>query len=309
MKKFLKEIALFVAIQLVVGAVILSFVRVDDRHYLAATSDKHALLDGAEGRRIIFVGGSSTAFGIDCAVIKKRLPEFFPINMGLHAALGMEFMLGEIEGSLRKGDVVVLLPEYDQFLRDQGSYILLKVIEHRPANLAYITWTKAPDVMLTYLGKLVRRGIQGMRGRFKPENKPPYVREAFNNYGDVAMHRTMPNRELNVQGLAYDSLSGRHMKLTIRLLNGFGRRCERKGVRVLLAYAPLPKEHIGDYRLPIEKIQTALNESLTIPILNTPNAAALPAECFFDTWYHLGDSGIILRSESLADMLENQLGE
>ena len=138
MKRFARELVAFAAIQVAIGAVVFPFARTDDTHYLAATRDKHELLKTAPSPRIIFVGGSSVAMGLDCSVIKGRLAGYNPVNMGLHLTLGLEFMLAEIEADLRPGDVVVLSLEYNALLADQGNYILLQVAELRPASLAYV---------------------------------------------------------------------------------------------------------------------------------------------------------------------------
>ena len=60
---------------------------------------------------MIFTGGSSTAFGIDCQVFEDALDRK-PVNLGLHAAMGMDLYLRIVEQHARPGDLVVLLPEY-----------------------------------------------------------------------------------------------------------------------------------------------------------------------------------------------------
>ena len=307
MRRFTKELAVFVAIQLAVGAFILSFVQTDDNHYLASTRDKHALLETAPSPRIIFVGGSSVAMSLDCSVIKKRLPAYNPVNMGLHAALGLEFMLAEIEADLRPGDVVVLSPEYNLFLADQGNYILLQVAELRPASFACVEWSRASDLGLNYLGRLVRRGVKGIQGRAEFTNDPPYVRRAFNEYGDMTMHWNMPRPELVRMGLEFNESSPRYMELMIKRLNEFNSYCRGRGAAVLFVYPPFADKHFHEQREVVDKIETALAESLTIPILNRPADAVQPIDRFFDTSYHLFRQGVPLRSRQMADLLAERL--
>ena len=42
-------------------------------------------------------------------------------NMGLHAGLGMNYMLYEIKPYLRQGDVLVVVPEYNQFTLNSAT--------------------------------------------------------------------------------------------------------------------------------------------------------------------------------------------
>ena len=72
------------------------------RALLAAESDKP---------RLILVGGSAAAFGVDGALLARELPDYQPVNFGLYAALGTRVMLDLSIKELRPGDLVVIMPE------------------------------------------------------------------------------------------------------------------------------------------------------------------------------------------------------
>lgn len=72
------------------------------RALLAAESDKP---------RLILVGGSAAAFGVDSALLARELPDYQPVNFGLYAALGTRVMLDLSIKELRPGDLVVVMPE------------------------------------------------------------------------------------------------------------------------------------------------------------------------------------------------------
>ena len=72
------------------------------RALLAAESDKP---------RLILVGGSAAAFGVDSALLARELPDYQPVNFGLYAALGTRVMLDLSIKELRTGDLVVIMPE------------------------------------------------------------------------------------------------------------------------------------------------------------------------------------------------------
>ncbi len=307
MKRFTRDIVAFVAIQVAIGAVVFSFGRTDDSHYLAATRDKHKLLETAPSPRIVFVGGSSMAMGLDCSVIKRRLPAYNPVNMGLHAALGLEFMLAEVEDDLRAGDVVVLSAAYDLFLADQGNHTILRTIELRPKNFAYVKFSTAMDLGMNYLGQIVRNGVKGIQGRTTFTNAPPYVRRAFNKYGDATMHWNMPRPELERRNLDFNESSPRYMAKMIKRLNEFHRYCRSRDVTVLFVYPPFVDKHFDEQREVIDRIETALDESLTIPILNRPADAVQPIDRFYDTSYHLYRQGVPQRSRQIADLLAKRL--
>lgn len=80
-------------------------------NYMASLIDKDERLRNAPGPRMIFVGGSGLAFGMDSQFIAERYA-YTPINYGLHAWLGPDFMLKHVGEHVRPGDVVVLCMEH-----------------------------------------------------------------------------------------------------------------------------------------------------------------------------------------------------
>ena len=53
-----------------------------------------------------------------------------PINTGIHAGMGLIYMLDHSIGFIRKGDIVVISPEYDHFYGNNayGGETLLRTI-------------------------------------------------------------------------------------------------------------------------------------------------------------------------------------
>src|SRR5438105_4157685 len=91
--------------------------------FMAAIIDKHKQIDIIKSPKIILGGGSNLAFGID----SKKLETAFNmpvINMGLHAGLGLTFILNELKYSIKKNDIVFLSIEYG--LGKEGKYSLKK---------------------------------------------------------------------------------------------------------------------------------------------------------------------------------------
>ena len=62
--------------------------------------------------KIVVVGGSSVAFGLDSAMLEKYtgMPV---VNFGLYAALGPKVMLDLSRDGIKEGDIVIIAPELD----------------------------------------------------------------------------------------------------------------------------------------------------------------------------------------------------
>src|SRR5690606_17377891 len=80
----------------------------DSNDYAKASVDKHARLAAPGSAKLVLVGGSNLAFGVDSAELERELKGFRVVNMGMNAYLGLRFMLSEVMEDLEKGDVVVL---------------------------------------------------------------------------------------------------------------------------------------------------------------------------------------------------------
>jgi hypothetical protein len=61
--------------------------------------------------RVLLVGGSGTHFGISAQQIEQQLGVPV-INLGLHAGLGLDAILGAATTQIRRGDVILFAPEY-----------------------------------------------------------------------------------------------------------------------------------------------------------------------------------------------------
>src|SRR5438132_3489886 len=151
MKRFIRNLTLFLLVQLTIWIVVLwvyARCRPFGQHYMAASIDKQNLLSCQLSPRIVFVGGSNVAFGVDSSEVRRRLG-YHPVNMGLHIELGLNFMLKEAKSLLRAADVVVLSPEYELFGPDYAGSgeILYTALEQHPGNIKFFSWHNLPPLL------------------------------------------------------------------------------------------------------------------------------------------------------------------
>ena len=133
MQRFLKNLGGFCAIQLAILGALVWLYPGQDNTYLAATIDKHHAAETVDGGRLLIVGGSSAAFGIDSNALASELRRR-PINLALHAGLGLDFMLNEARDVMQPGDVVVLSLEYDHLFCDTTDLTTMQLLEFRPES-------------------------------------------------------------------------------------------------------------------------------------------------------------------------------
>lgn len=312
MKRFLREIAIFLGLQLAIAGLFALAVRHDPNHFQMAIVDKHArLADHSHGPRLVFVGGSNLAFGLDSEQIGQQLP-FQPINMALQASLGLEFMLAEVRNGLVAGDVVVLSPEYNLLDGQMHAKTRLQLFENHPAATRYLvtSWRRLFDQeAFAYAGQFARQGGHGWT-QFSGDffTKKPYTRDSFNRFGDVVAHCDLPpKKDLSNRPLFQEGYSHAGTARSIALLNEFWSDCQRRGVRVFLSFPPVPVKQLEESRETIVRIERQLRDELKIPIIDSPQQMAQPLEDFYDTVYHLTGTGRAKRTRKLVDNLSPHL--
>ena len=313
MKPFLLKLAVFFGvIAALLAAVFIAYSRMfpPEKSFYMASADKHARLENLPAPRIIFIGGSSMAFGMDSGLVGKKL-NLNPVNMGLNAAVGLEFMLQEVEPFLRRGDVVVVAPEYntfDKFYRPDPEYIA-RLIECRLTVLRALTFGQFKDLLdhgyVHHLGRVLRTVLSDAQGILDDESYVHTQRRSFNENGDVVSHHGVQGPTLGVARFKFTPNAT--ADTAIAHLNRFAASAERRGARVFYSHPPYEQRSFSQHRAVIGRLDELLRERLKFPRLDAMEDMVFPTEEFFDSEYHLNLAGKTKRSERVAQALAGAL--
>jgi hypothetical protein len=300
MRPFIKRAALFIAIQLVIVLAVAGLARPNTKGWLSAGIDKRMRLQTAPGPRIVFIGGSSVCFGIDSTLVQSELG-LNPVNMGLHAALGMDFILEEAKTGLRSNDVLVVSFEYEEFVSDQTQWPLLAEIAITDPWLV----ARAKPVGLLDGGyrEIIWKWIDSSAvfGRVDQDQKY-YNRDAFNTFGDVVHWQGTILKPGDQAATPAAEAPPPYLDKSMDKLLRFQERCQRKGVTVYWVYPP-----IADYAFKPElagQIRDELTRRVPMIQLNQPEDSVYPARLFWDTIYHLTHEGAVLRTQQIIKRLQ-----
>lgn len=325
MKRYLLKLLAFVSIQCVIAALMWSEPPVErSEHYLTALEDKHEALLHRPGPRLVMVGGSSAAFGICSAEFQKRL-SLAPVNMGIFAPAGLEFILRHAESHVQPGDVVLLCPEI-HLLGREGMHATPKVaaelVKAWPTAAQYLprevlpaefqrqgppTWKDYGDrLALQRLSERVRLDWPGLARRIQSRKKEPfeYSRAGFNEFGDMTGHHAYQgSSSIAIPPVPDKATSEASIRDAVSRINRFAEICEARQARVFFAYPPI-LQGTQPYGDELHKILVA---QLRIRVLHHPDECTFARSDFFDTALHLGKDGAERRSRFLADRLQEQL--
>lgn len=279
--------------------------------FLGALAPKFARLTTLDEPKIVVVGGSSAAFGLDSALLAETVG--MPVvNFGLYATLGTKLMLDLSLAGIGEGDIVVLAPETDEqtlslYFNAESTW---QAVEADPSMLRYVgtdNWGAMLGASFGYLGAkltFLREGAPDPDGVYNSRN--------FNAYGDIAY-----DRPYNTMLLGYDpnmtiSLSADIVDdAFLTYVNDYIGAVRQKGAEVYFSFPPMNGDALAadTTEESVYAFYDFLSRNLDCAVISNPHAYIYDAAYFYDTNFHLNDSGVILRTAALAADLRRMLGD
>ena len=277
---------------------------------------KYDLLNSTNRKKIVFVGGSSFAFGLDSNLVKKEL-SMEPVNLGLYANLGTKIMLDLSLSNINPGDVVVLAPEMNEQTLSLyfNAETAMQALDGNLDMLASIDtddYTSLVGAVWGFASNKLHYTFTGER----PENSGAYRKENFNAYGD-----NIYDRPYNVMSTVQKSISldfkydATDATVTeyeefVDYLNAYAKRIKALGATVYFSFPPMNEaaltedctaERINEFYLNLAK-------SLNFKIISNPNDYILDEGYFYDSEFHLNNAGVTVRTATLIDDVKREMG-
>ncbi len=278
--------------------------------YYAALPVKYDRLRTAGKEKIVVIGGSSVAFGIDSALMEEELGRPC-VNFGLYAAFGLKPMLDLSLGSLEKGDLVVIAPELSsQMFSDYVGYeYLLEALEGR----SDMAMALGMDYAAGFVAKLPDYAKNSKKllssGGLKVSGV--YAASSFDERGDMIY-----SREKNIMegGFSPDNLPELTKELLstsfVNMINTYVKAAEKKGAKVYFGICPVNERSMTDIsNEAMEDFLQAIKEKLDCKLIASLQQHILPAGFFYDSNFHMCDDGVIANTVLLINDLKRELGD
>jgi hypothetical protein len=295
----------------------------DETDYAKASVLKHAALAADEKKKIVLVGGSNFAYGMDSQVLSKATG--CPVvNMGMNGYFGVRFMMEEVKPELHKGDIVVIAWEYDSFYKsvDGTNTDLLMVTKANPDAFRFLTPRQKVSVISRYpfvaqqkVLRLMGDGYEGLThslGAEKEDADPTGIKEveslaSFTPNGDLIGHLD--------KTWAYDLEDGLDMstlpmdKEIVPLMKSFADEMNAKGVKVMVSWTPIIDDFYNRHTAEIERLSAKMSAIPEFNIARPAHDFVFPASQHFDTVFHLNAEGRAIRSEMLTEDILSEFGD
>lgn len=276
----------------------------DKTHYFFGSLLQTKLLEDTSGSRVVLVGGSNVAFGIDAQLMQEALG--LPvINDGLHVGLGV-VPLRQVQEYIHSGDIIIISLEYSVFssksVMDGNPAFLADWIEYSPRRIKYLSnpVTETPLLYGVMLQRKVNRELSYyLLGGSLDEMRGIFNGARFDANGDFIGH------------LKEDSLAQKKIPLTpypvspvqddiFVFLESFSKIAREKGAEVFFE-APSSRQSncSATGEAAMANFFTTFKERSSITILTPLEEVCMADEYFFDTIYHLNSRGREIKTERL----------
>ncbi|CAN5172730.1 hypothetical protein BH09BAC6_BH09BAC6_15360 [soil metagenome] len=307
MRPFLKTLLYFCSVFL--GLLLIGFFAPPTPNVLKslifAQIDKDALLVSTPSPRLILVGGSNLSFGINSQLLHDSL-KLNPVNTAIEASVGLKYMLDHSKSFVKKGDVVIVSPEYHQYFGNYmygGDDLLRTVMDVSRRNYKLLSvkqWLNISPGIMSYACSKFNPN------NYFPDKKQPnmivYKRNSFNEFGDVDAHWSQKTKRVP----PISGFRGAFNTDAIAELNKFRSEIQQKGATLLVTYPAIQPRSYKNNIAQLNQVQLALCNA-GFRTLGTPGRYVLPDSLFYNTFYHLIKQGVDERTRLLIHNIQYNL--
>ena len=263
--------------------------------YNASFLDKINRLENIDIPKIVLIGNSNLAFGIQSDLIENEIG--MPVvNLGFNGSLGNAFHERMPLFNLTEGDILVICHlDYSDDDKITEAYSAISTVENHFHYWKIFRLKDMPRIILTlpkYARTCLKRYIN--KEDIEPEEKSCYMRSAFNEYGDNIFPR---NIEAGEGGPAL-----RHPKVNdicMNRINNFYKFCKQKGIYVVIAGTPILSGLEGFNLDEYKQFQRKLEEYAECPIISDFTDYIFDKKYFYGDYKHMTNDGAKLRTGQL----------
>lgn len=283
--------------------------------YYAVLPQMYHRLCGTEGKKLVVVGGSNVAFGLDGALLEQLLAEqgyeYTVCPFGLYAAVGTSAMLDLSEETLTQGDLVVLAiePASQTMSTYFGATAFWKCAEDAPDMLSALDGQRRGAMLGNYTAYLQERVSILASGIF-PAAEGVYARTSFNDRCDMIY-----DRPGNVMGAGFDMDTPIDLA-DVTIEDAFAQQvaeycqsAQKAGAEVCVSFSPMNRSAVLDVsEETVQAFFDRVNQAFACPVISDPNNYLLDSGWFYDSNFHLNSAGAEVRTYSLAQDILAYLG-
>ncbi len=304
-----REVIIFIIKLFVLFGMIISFLLNVSPQYLknyqASLIDKAYRAESINEPKIVLLGNSNLAFGIDSEKIQDAF-HMPVVNMGLHGGLGNVFHERMALLNVNEGDIYIICHSSYADNGKIGNLELAWITIENHWNLWKILrsddikpmWETYP----VYLKKCLSLWITG-KGNI--DDGGVYSRSAFNKYGDIEWEDNGYKYDFGEYQSGVSDISDN----VVERLNSLNEYLNSKGATLLLAGYPIADTLRRSSNMEFIHFQNELKEKMNAPVISNYIDYIYPCDYFFNATLHLNNIGKEVRTNQLIKDLKKYFQE
>jgi hypothetical protein len=287
MKKFLLKSTLFaIGIGIIFIVLLIYKVSTENPFSVLFHLKNRQLVQHSEAPKMIIIGGSNARYGFDSRYLEKKLGRPV-INAAITYHQGLAYYLEWTKKYLKKGDYVLISPEYTLSSTKEGLFGTHKLIDVAYANKDFSQFLLSDSRIL--LNQLIQSHWilnQSLESLITDEPDKQELLASHNQNGDAincigkSEHFTATKISIEEPDQAY-----------YELLNDFAAYCRAKNVKVFISFPPVRKESVTIEADPEEIVEQTKQHVSSLTVVNSPEHTLYPDRYFYDSSYHLNQEG------------------
>lgn len=275
-----------------------------EHYYSASLIDKMERLNSIEEPKIVLIGNSNVAFGINSKMIEERFG--MPVvNMGFHGSLGNAFHEEMAKINVTSGDIYVIChTSYNDEDKIEDPVVAWVTIEDHLGLWRLIRMQDVRDMLKAYpvyLKRVIDLWSKNAGNVLIKDSA--YSREAFNEYGDVVYDRANDHRE------KVDELVPDVNETCVNRINQLTAYLRERGADLVIAGYPIivDQEPTEQFREQIGEFENKLRDECDCSVISDYQDYFFDQGLFCDFVYHMNNKGADLRTQQLIMDLEKYL--
>lgn len=282
--------------------------------YYAALAKQYDRLLSIDEEKVIIVGGSSVAFGMDSELF-ERLYGKPSVSFGLYGSFGVKVMMDLSKANINRGDTVVIAPEISEKSLSKyfGAESVLKATERRFDILSHIGFDNAGDIMGASWG-FAGTKLKNIRTGEEFDTSGVYRNSAVDAFGEIGKHLFPRGGNILATGYLNEEVRFSTDDISdefIDYVNDYIRYCRQRGATVYYSFAPVNARAVkaSALRTATADYYGYLAMNLDCEVISDPYNYLYDYRYFYDTNFHLNDSGVIIRTAQLVRDLKRVNGD
>ncbi|HEY0908365.1 MAG TPA: hypothetical protein VGE35_03395 [Candidatus Paceibacterota bacterium] len=309
-KLFLRFSCKAIGLALVAFAVValLALASRNSDSYARSLAKKESLLGATAAPRLIVMGGSGSAIGFDSKLFKEKTGVNV-VNTGVFAGFGLRFIERVIVPHVGKGDIVLILPEYELLHQPPGGdgHILLETVLENPSHVV--------DILNPHTVVAMTRALPGwFRGRLESiahkisgkQSSSVYSLKNVNAFGDIdspLLDESIISPEdmaKATESFIRPQADSGSLETLVRMTASM----KEKGVKVFISWAPLLESAPTSTMQAAQSREAELRKAFpSSTFVGSQKDFMYPAGLFYDAPTHLNDAGRTQRTQKIIKLM------